>query len=100
MSTIIKWIEDWFKNQCDGNWEHSNRILIESLDNPGWSIQIDLADTLVSELNIEYNLFETNDNDWYGFSVKDSLFHAIGDPYKLEFLLRKFKELIESGNIT
>ena len=31
---------EWFRSQCDGEWEHDNRIKIETLDNPGWDVWI------------------------------------------------------------
>ena len=41
----INWISTWFASQCDGDWEHENQIRIETLDNPGWDIVIDLSGT-------------------------------------------------------
>jgi hypothetical protein len=35
----------WYLAQCDDEWEHAYGINIETLDNPGWSIRIDLVDT-------------------------------------------------------
>lgn len=41
----LKWIQDWYIKQCNEEWEHSYGIRIESLDNPGWALQISLLDT-------------------------------------------------------
>ncbi len=32
---IIKWIQNWFKGQCDGNWEHDHVFQLTSTSNPG-----------------------------------------------------------------
>lgn len=93
---ILQWLQQWYKQQCDGDWEHSCGIKIESLDNPGWQIKINLEDTALEGYNIEYNLFEKSENDWYGFKIENNIFHAAGDPNKLKFLLEKFKELVLS----
>jgi hypothetical protein len=39
-------LEEWFVARCNGNWEHGSGISIETLDNPGWRVKIDLRDTL------------------------------------------------------
>lgn len=39
------WIQKWYQAQCNGDWEHSYGIIIETIDNPGWSITIDLETT-------------------------------------------------------
>ena len=44
MSTI-KEIEDWYRAQCDDEWEHQFGMKIDPLDNPGWSVEIDLKGT-------------------------------------------------------
>lgn len=35
-------LQAWFLAHCDGDWEHNNGVSITTLDNPGWSIEIDL----------------------------------------------------------
>ncbi len=41
---ILKWVQKWFREQCDGEWEHENVFQISSIDNPGWHITIGVAD--------------------------------------------------------
>ncbi|PYJ29620.1 MAG: hypothetical protein DMF24_09765 [Verrucomicrobia bacterium] len=38
-------LQRWYKAQCDGDWEHSYGVSIGTLDNPRWSLKIDLVDT-------------------------------------------------------
>ena len=45
MSTDIEWLEQWYVAQCDGDWEHAKGVKIETLDNPGWLLTVDLAGT-------------------------------------------------------
>ena len=39
------WIQEWFFSQCNDVWEHSYGIKIDTLDNPGWSVLVDLHGT-------------------------------------------------------
>lgn len=93
---IIDWIEKWFKSLCDGEWEHGYGIEIRTLDNPGWSVKIDLSGTKFESLLIENKLIERSENDWYLIEVKDSFFKGYGDPTKLNFILNAFKEIVET----
>jgi len=45
---LLKWLQDWYAAQCDGDWAHEFGIKIGTLHNPGWSVQIDLAETQVA----------------------------------------------------
>jgi hypothetical protein len=42
---IFKEIQNWYTSQCDGDWEHGSGIKIDTLDNPGWTVKINLEDT-------------------------------------------------------
>ena len=92
---LFSWIEKWYANNCNGDWEHSYGITIETLDNPGWEIKIDLKNTSLENENIDYILTENSEEDWYGIKVENSQFIATGDPYKLSFLIEKFRQFIE-----
>jgi len=91
---IFKWIENWYLSNCDGDWEHSYGVKITTLDNPGWSVKIDLEGTELEGLIIEYLLVEKSDNDWYGYKIENNVFEGAGDSGKLEFLLEKFRQIV------
>ncbi len=90
----IKWLEEWYQSQCNGDWEHSYGIEIETLDNPGWSVTIDLNETAVVLNNSPYELVEVSENNWYGYSINENIFTASGDPAKLLFLIDLFRKLV------
>ncbi|MBI1185367.1 hypothetical protein GC194_13935 [bacterium] len=46
-------IQNWYKLNCNGYWEHSYGYSIATLDNPGWTIRIDLADTCLNKLEFK-----------------------------------------------
>lgn len=92
---LIKWLEKWYKSQCDGDWEHLFGVKIETLDNPGWCITIDLSDTELESKKYERYEVLNNDGDWIYCHVKDGCFEGAGDPSKLEEIIRKFKEWVE-----
>lgn len=45
MKNPLQIIDDWFAQQCDGNWEHNFGIKLQTLDNPGWNLDVDLEIT-------------------------------------------------------
>jgi hypothetical protein len=92
---ILQWIQEWYLSQCDGEWEHEYGVKIETADNPGWSIHINLEYTQLEELKYETPVIEKFEHDWYFIKVENSIFYAAGDPTKLEFLLKEFKKLVE-----
>ena len=91
---ILKWVEEWYESQCDGDWEHQYGIEITTVDNPGWMLKVDLNYTILEDFSVEYELHENSENDWFGFSVKNKSFEGVGDPSKLDFLLNLFKEFV------
>lgn len=95
MTDIIQWLAKWFSSYCNGDWEHENLIRIETTDNPGWAVTIDLVGTDLQDLSIELQIFEVNESDWFLYKVKERQFFGAGDLSKLAFLLAKFKELVE-----
>jgi len=49
----LNWLCQWYLAQCDSDWEHSYGVKIDTLDNPGWTIKIDLTDTQMQALSFE-----------------------------------------------
>lgn len=42
---VLNWLQAWYADQCNEDWEHEWGVKIETLDNPGWSVSIDLEET-------------------------------------------------------
>jgi hypothetical protein len=41
----LKALQEWYAAMSDGDWEHELGISIETIDNPGWVVSIDLEGT-------------------------------------------------------
>lgn len=66
-------LQQWYLDQCDGEWEHGYGISIETLDNPGWSLEIELTGTSAKlEVGREVSLDRDDDDDhWYRIWVQE-----------------------------
>lgn len=88
-------LQNWFQSQCDGEWEHQNGIKIETCDNPGWWVKIDLKGTPLLQKQYEpvkRGNIESNDPQppWLHCHVEGGVFHGAGDPSTLEEILVTF----------
>ena len=93
------WLQSWFVEQCDGQWEHIYGVRIETLDNPGWSVEIDLAETPLAGLTMPVHLEERSDTDWISYEARDDKFIAHGGSQNLDELLAIFKEWWEKRDV-
>lgn len=92
---ILRWIQKWYINTCDGYWEHMYGVKIGSLDNPGWSVDIDLTETPLENVNFDRVQYDRGDGDWVICLKKDGLYQARGGPEKLVEILLIFKRWAE-----
>jgi hypothetical protein len=60
----LKWIQKWYFEQCNGDWEHGYGIRIDTVDNPGWSVMISVEDTDVRDKPFESVNIERTETDW------------------------------------
>jgi hypothetical protein len=44
----LDWLMRWYLSECNDDWEHSFGIEIGTLDNPGWTLKVDLRETALS----------------------------------------------------
>ena len=91
----IKSLMEWYRSQCDGDWEHQHGVQIGTLDNPGWSLDVDLAETPQAGRSIAKKMIERSKDDWVFFEVKDDIFHARGGPLNLEEMISSFLAFVE-----
>jgi hypothetical protein len=88
--SITQELAAWYHQQCDGDWEHIYGITIETLDNPGWRVKIDLVDTELADQPFQIVERLEPELTWLRCWVADQTFHAAGGPEQLEEMLSIF----------
>jgi Immunity protein 53 len=88
--SVLKSIQDWYQSQTNGVWEHQYGIEIGTLDNPGWSLKIDLSKTKLQSKEFKKIEMERSNSDWYHCWVQNSIFEAACGPGNLEEILQIF----------
>lgn len=92
---VIEWIQNWYHNNCDGDWEHMYGMKIYNVDNPGWAVEIELIDTKFEDKVFEKVQYDNGDEDWLLCFVKDGIFQGNGDSRKLKKILDIFRDWVE-----
>lgn len=83
-------LSEWYLNHCDNDWEHSYGIEIETLDNPGWSLTVDLRGTPLETRRFEGVSIERSDSDWLNCRLKDGQFQGRGGVGNLDEIITVF----------
>lgn len=102
-SDPLNWLMRWYAAQCDGDWEHSYGVKIETLDNPGWSLTIDLVDTDLEDRPFERVAADLDAGDgdpavrWHGCEVENGVFRGYGGARDLGTLIDVFRAWAERG---
>jgi hypothetical protein len=87
----FEWLQAWYNQWCDGDWEHTYGITIATIDNPGWSIDIDLTGTELQNKELGRVLIERSDSDWLWFTVENQTFQGRGGIFNLDELIGRFR---------
>ncbi len=90
--SLLSWIQAWYVANCDGDWEHGYGVRIETLDNPGWSVAIELERTPLDGLDFEKVEVTRTVNDWVVAQVDDNTWKFFGGPLNLSEGLYLFRE--------
>lgn len=91
---LVKRIQEWYLARCNGDWEHSYGVKIDTLDNPGWIVTIDLAETEWCRLEIARTVVEMSESDWVQWEVTNAQFVGCGGPLNLPDLLETFLSVV------
>ena len=97
---LLQWLEKWYSQNCDGQWEHLYGIKIETMDNPGWHVTIDLNETPYSNLQMREFRQEKGEDDWIVCILSGGIFRGFGDCLKLNAIIQVFKNIIERQTVT
>jgi hypothetical protein len=85
---------EWYEEQCDGDWEHGSGVRIDTLDNPGWIVKINLIGTASENDVFDTVMFDEGKDNWLTCSKKGQDFQGAGDPSKLPTILEHFLRFV------
>lgn len=92
MNTLNR-LQEWYEIHCDGDWEHTYGISINTMDNPGWSVKIDLIATLLEDVHftpIQYGDSEKPASKWINCFTEESCFYGFCSATQLEEVIEIF----------
>ena len=92
---ILTWLQAWYASQCDGEWEHGHGLKIDTLDNPGWCVEIDLGGTRWSTLSIPATEMHRSEHDWVSVHPAVGRFTAACGPLNLGEVVHQFRLLVD-----
>src|SRR5689334_23222744 len=98
MTDELTALQSWYAAKCDGDWEHQDGIEIHTLDNPGWRVVINVAETELEGkpfVTVEENY--DDETEWLRCWLEDGKFQAAGGPMKLGRMLRIFLNWAAEG---
>lgn len=93
---ILRRLQDWYGKHCDGDWEHDFGIVIETTDNPGWWVKINLKGTKLEQRSFPSVIRSRGSNDkerdsWVNcFVDENATFNGAGDVTSLCEILDTF----------
>jgi Immunity protein 53 len=88
--TTLGRFQEWFASNCNGDWEHGAGTTITTLDNPGWSIDINIGGTLLEGRSFQSVRVERSEHDWLHASITETEFRARCGSKNLEECLTIF----------
>ncbi len=90
MANIMQRLQAWYASACDGDWEHQYGIRIDTLDNPGWRVQIDVRDTGLEIDDFVAVAVTRSDVDWIVCEIKAGVYEGVGGVGNLEEIVEVF----------
>lgn len=64
MSDPLTELQAWYLGNCDGDWEHTYGVEIDTLDNPGWRVNIHVEGTPLAEKPFARIEIDRSEDDW------------------------------------
>ena len=87
---LLSRLEGWYVSQCNGVWEHDQRFTLDTIDNPGWTLTVNLVDTEWADRAFTTVRTERSEHNWLHCRVDNQVFHAAGGPLNLREMIETF----------
>lgn len=97
-SNTLERLQQWYASMCNDDWEHTYGVFISNIDNPGWSLKVELKDTYLHDVEFkELKIQRTDENDWILCKVEKGNFQGYGGPFNLGELIGVFLNRAEDN---
>jgi hypothetical protein len=93
----LSMLERWYATQCNGDWEHGYGVKIDTLDNPGWHVRIDLSGTKKQDSLLERVVIARSETDWMQYWVEKKQFQIACGPTNLSEAVEIFVRWFDSN---
>lgn len=93
----LTWLMRWFESRCDGSWESDFGVTIETVNNPGWMVRIDLDGTGLDPSSFRPLAEQRSGHDWVECKVVDGMFYAGAGVNNLDEVLGVFRAWVEGA---
>ncbi|RYY43074.1 MAG: hypothetical protein EOP59_08675 [Sphingomonadales bacterium] len=99
----LAWLTRWYLAECNSDWEHSYGVKIDTLDNPGWTLKIDLRETSLEGRPFARCAYGEPSSDleewnqlgsWWVAEVQGDLFQAACGPLDLPAVIGVFRDWV------
>ena len=93
----LTWLQEFYASLCDGDWEHQWGIKITTIDNPGWSVKINLTDTILENLAFSEVNIEQDADHWVLCRVRKNFFEGVGGAHDLKTIIDIFRSWYDNA---
>lgn len=93
----LTWLTSWYGERCDGEWESDYGVNIESVNNPGWMVRIDLDGTGLDPDAFEAVADQRTETDWVECKVEEGVWLGGGGVENLDEVIGVFRAWVEGG---
>jgi hypothetical protein len=95
-SDDLAWLQNWYLQRCNGEWEHGQGIKLSTLDNPGWRLTINLRETNLEGRAFPRVKIERTENVSITCWVQGEMFQGAGGPLNLAEMIGIFRRWAEA----
>ena len=83
-------LQEWYLNECNGVWEKRFKIKIDTIDNPGWSLLVDLNGTQLEKEKFKKVRIDITEDNWVHCWIEEEQFQGAGGPENLIDIIKIF----------
>ncbi|NUW33871.1 hypothetical protein HTZ77_20900 [Nonomuraea sp. SMC257] len=94
ITDALVFLQSWYASCCDDDWEHGYGVTIDTLDNPGWRLEVDLVNTPLAGALLDRRVVERTEDDWVHAWSDGIHFGGACGPLNLGELLAAFQDFV------